>query len=273
MNNFDLNRIREQLASIRVVFHQSLESTNTTAVELSARESLPLLVLCDQQTAGRGQPGRTWISGEGSLTFSLAINVEADDKHDQQRRLLPLTAAVAVCETIERFCFDETAQVTPQIKWPNDVLIGGRKVCGILVEATSTVAVIGIGINLFNEPEQLQQNVEAVSAGADKRSGTFPAGVIWPQRNEESAIADNFLIHLVQRLVHWQDLGNQTGTNAVTDACRQRLWSRQTALTIQLPDGQTISGTEADIGQGGELTMLVKGKRRSFVSACLLPGP
>lgn len=103
------------------------------------------LVVADEQTAGRGRFGRRWFTApKASLAFSLILR----HLETSQPTLLSGLGALAVCEAIEHLYHLE-----PQIKWPNDVLLGGRKVCGILAEAHWQAdrllgAVLGIGINL-----------------------------------------------------------------------------------------------------------------------------
>jgi BirA family biotin operon repressor/biotin-[acetyl-CoA-carboxylase] ligase len=126
---------------------ESLASTNTAAAELAARaDSDGLAVIAKHQTAGRGQYGRTWQSRPGSsLLTSIVLNPP-----DDLRRPVILTAlaAVAVADAILAL-----ADVQARIKWPNDLLIGGKKVCGILIEQHRSTAILGIGLNLNQTAE------------------------------------------------------------------------------------------------------------------------
>jgi BirA family transcriptional regulator, biotin operon repressor / biotin---[acetyl-CoA-carboxylase] ligase len=102
------------------------------------------VVLAEEQTAGRGRQGRTWLAPRGTgLTLSVLFRF---DRADVGRvPLLPLLSAVAVCEACEA-----VAPVQCKIKWPNDVQVGGRKTAGILIESRhhDGWAVIGIGLNV-----------------------------------------------------------------------------------------------------------------------------
>lgn len=122
------------------------DSTNARLRTLAAR-AVPhgTVVTADEQTAGRGRQGRTWVSPPGSaLLCSVLIRRLTDSP------LLPLAVPVAVCEAIEA-----VAPVRCAVKWPNDVWIDGRKVCGVLIEARPGEgwAAAGIGVNL--DPEAL----------------------------------------------------------------------------------------------------------------------
>lgn len=126
----------------RVLVFDRLESTNTYAASL-ARDSANdgVVILANEQSAGRGQHGRTWTCppGAGILLSVLMFPPSA------LRRpvLLAAWAAVSVCETIRL-----TTGQQAKIKWPNDVLVRGRKVCGILIEQSrGTVAGVGLNVN------------------------------------------------------------------------------------------------------------------------------
>ena len=124
------------------VHHRATDSTNERAKQL-ALGGAPhgTLVTADEQSAGRGRQGRVWSAEPGHAVL-MSLIVRGLSKGDA---LLPLVAAVAVCEACEG-----TAAVTCRIKWPNDVWIDGRKVCGILVEGRPQEgwAVLGIGVNV-----------------------------------------------------------------------------------------------------------------------------
>ena len=130
------------------VHHRLTDSTNERAKELAtAGAPHGTLVTADEQSAGRGRQGRSWAAAPGSaLLMSLLLR--------DMSELLPLTAAVAVCEAAEG-----VAPVECRVKWPNDVWIDGRKVAGILVEGRPQEgwAVLGVGVNVGEQrfPEEL----------------------------------------------------------------------------------------------------------------------
>ena len=125
----------------RLLIRESAESTNDevrTLAQAGAAEGL--VVLAERQTAGRGRRGAAWFSPAGeSLAFSVLLRPE------EPKALWPrlaLAAGLAVAEAVE------ACGAHAGIKWPNDVWIGQRKVAGILVEAGSDFAVVGIGLNV-----------------------------------------------------------------------------------------------------------------------------
>lgn len=142
--------------------HRLLDSTNERAKEL-ARIGAPhgTVVTADEQTAGRGRQGRTWVAPPGAaLLMSLVVRGLDKDRHS----LLPLTAAVAVCEAAEA-----SADVTCAIKWPNDAWVNRRKLAGILIEARhhEGVAVIGVGLNVATRssdfPPELRESATSLA--------------------------------------------------------------------------------------------------------------
>ena len=146
------------------VHHRRTDSTNQRAKELAgAGAPHGTAVTADEQTAGRGRQGRTWVAPPGrALLLSVVVR-----GLDERQALLPLSAAVAVCEACERL-----APVACRIKWPNDVWIDRRKVAGILVEGQPSAgwAVVGVGLNAATRPEDLPEELRgrATSLGLDR---------------------------------------------------------------------------------------------------------
>jgi BirA family biotin operon repressor/biotin-[acetyl-CoA-carboxylase] ligase len=145
----------------QIEFHPELPSTNDRALELVAQGNVrtPLLVLTERQSAGRGRAGNRWWSDSGALTFSLVVQFPAANLPAQSCPQVSLAVGLAVCEVLERRL--PGAQLG--LKWPNDVYLDRRKVCGILVEVPPGKAetmVVGVGLNVNNSfasaPAQLQ---------------------------------------------------------------------------------------------------------------------
>lgn len=148
-NKLDLLAIRNATFISEVSFYDELESTNSTAIELSVSGCVtPHLIITNQQTGGRGRGQNQWWSSEGALTFTVLLELSLPEKTGIGP--FSLTAGLAICQGLERFA--PTADLA--IKWPNDVLMNQKKVCGILIEkpaAATTQLSIGIGINVNNE--------------------------------------------------------------------------------------------------------------------------
>lgn len=133
----------------RVLVFDQLESTNTTAAVLAGVEPDGTAVVADFQTTGRGQYGRTWQARPGS---SLLLSVLLRPPPELCRPvILTAFAAVAVGDAVYALTGTQA-----RVKWPNDLLIRGKKVCGILIE-NATAVVVGIGLNLSQTQEEFAQ--------------------------------------------------------------------------------------------------------------------
>lgn len=139
----------------RVQVFAQLDSTNTFVAQFANDANYHgLVILADQQSAGRGQHGRTWLTPPGRAVLMSILLFPPGDL--RRPALLTAWAAVSVCETIR-----QATGLQAKIKWPNDVLLRGRKVCGILIESKNQSAtlsppndlsvfavVVGIGLNV-----------------------------------------------------------------------------------------------------------------------------
>ena len=168
----DIERIISETFVARAEYHAVLGSTNDLARQYNAdgsetaRSRLPLLIIADRQTAGRGRGTNRWWTGEGSLAFSLLLPADMFTADHACPPLAGLAAAVAIVDTVEPLI--PSIPIIPKqnvsIHWPNDVYVGDRKLAGILVEVLSDRRhVIGIGLNTNNSmsaaPVELRQKV------------------------------------------------------------------------------------------------------------------
>jgi len=154
---FDLARLSASGLVAGIDFHESLGSTSDRALALAAEgaTALPLLVLAQQQTSGRGRGTNRWWTAEGALTFSLILAAPPDRLPTGRWPEVALVAGLAVCEALQL----TAPRAELRVKWPNDVLLGGRKVCGILSESVPgwrDRLVVGVGINVNNSPQKVQ---------------------------------------------------------------------------------------------------------------------
>ena len=131
----------------KVVLYKSTASTNDVAWEYAVNPANHgLCVLAEEQTKGRGRRGRKWLGGAGESILCSILLIETAIEAE----LLTLTAAVATAEAIRSFC-----GLNAGVKWPNDILVGGKKLAGILVEKRTVggrmCCIVGIGINCNQE--------------------------------------------------------------------------------------------------------------------------
>jgi BirA family biotin operon repressor/biotin-[acetyl-CoA-carboxylase] ligase len=163
-------RIYSRIIGNKILKHPVLESTNKSALTL-ARQSAEdgTVVRAEAQTKGRGQHGRRWHSPKGlGLYFSVLLRPPIIPEHVHR---ITIISAVAVAEAIVGY-----TGLPARIKWPNDICIDNRKVCGILTESESgryhiKHAVIGIGINVNHAPCDLPEEIAPNSTSLNIASG------------------------------------------------------------------------------------------------------
>lgn len=226
--------------------HETIDSTNAEALRLIARgESAPFLVLAEQQIAGRGRRGRQWVSPFAeNLYYSLVLRVEGGMR---QLEGLSLVVGLAVMRTLQVFGLDAAG-----LKWPNDVLVGERKIAGILLELVGDPAdvchvVLGIGINV-----NMQSNVRV-----DQQ---------WTSMKREvgGSIDRNRLVaQLNQQLQHELARHRRYGFAAFQEEWEQaNLWQGRTVSLIA--GSNRIDGVMLGVDGLGALRLEVEGVEKSF---------
>ena len=158
-----------------VEFHAEIGSTNDRALDLAVAEvsiDTPLLVWAQQQTAGRGRGANRWWAAEGALTFSLLLDTKSLELPQERWPQVSLTTGLAVCSALQELL--PSAEIG--LKWPNDVFLHGKKICGILVEIPprqSGKLVVGIGINVNNSlnaaPAELSATATALCDASHRK--------------------------------------------------------------------------------------------------------
>ena len=238
---FDLSNLLENTPLENIGFSTSLPSTNDRAIELAKAEPLvatPTLVLTEIQTQGRGQKSRDWQASSGSLTCSLIL--DGSQMPAQVSGGLPANIAVAVCEAIEF----TSGLSNVQIKWPNDIIIEGRKAGGILIESVikpgnvpRRYVVIGIGLNVNNPIKRNQVRPDAIMA---------PVSIM------ESSDKRVDLTELLMKLLNFV-FERLSDSSTTTDTYNLRSHVNGKQVTIQLPDSTLVTGTAKGITDCGEL--------------------
>jgi len=226
-----------------------LDSTNTTARELAkAGAAHGTAVIADAQRRGRGRLGRAWASPAGKNLY-LSVVLRSDLPLSRLAEI-SLLAGVATCETVREWCAAE-------IKWPNDILAGGRKVVGILAEMDGSdagaVVVLGIGVNLNAEladfPEELREK-----AGSLRLAG----GALV----DRAAFTGRLLNNLELRYEQWR----RGGFAPIAAAWRGLTALIGRRIRIQEP-GAIVEGTVIDIAEDGALRVRLAGGEEHRVVA------
>ncbi|MCX5716366.1 MAG: biotin--[acetyl-CoA-carboxylase] ligase [Candidatus Omnitrophica bacterium] len=142
------------------------DSTNTLAYNLAEKgEPQGSIVFAEEQTKGRGRFNRAWQSRAGGIYMSVILRPRIEPARTAR---ITLAASVAVAEAVI-----ETTRLAARIKWPNDILVNGKKVCGILTEMKAQqdetdFVVLGIGINVNNSPDSLPSTATSLRSEAGK---------------------------------------------------------------------------------------------------------
>lgn len=238
--------LREELGEAfgeRLRFYPELGSTNDEALRL-ARQGCPAgtVILAERQTAGRGRRGSDWFSGEGAgIAVSLIL------RPTMPRPLwsrLSLVAGLAVAKVLER------RHLIAEIKWPNDVLVTGKKVCGILVEAEGDAVVIGVGLNVgaMALPETLTASATSLSAVSG-----------------EDFSREDILAALIAEMVR---LSQRAGTEfgEMLALIRERCWLAGKTISYQV-GGKCHTGLCRGIDDGGELLVESGGVTQRLIAA------
>lgn len=166
----------------KIKIYKSLESTNKTAKEMAvAGAEHGTVIIADSQTKGRGRYSRSYFSPSGGLYMSIILRPEV--LHFENPTSVTAFAAVSVCEAIESI-----SKKSPKIKWVNDILIDGKKVCGILTEAVTDFEsgsldwiVLGIGINVYTKTDDFPHDLQSSA------TSIFPDEKMYGVRNKLSA--------------------------------------------------------------------------------------
>lgn len=237
---------------MRIIHLDTTGSTNADARALANDADFgPLWIIADEQTAGRGRRGRDWVSPKGNFYGSFLFPT---DLPPGQRSLYSFVMALGIIEALR--------DVQPgdyQLKWPNDVLLNGAKISGMLLETGQTHrqswVIAGIGINLVSSPDDTPYpatHMESLGQDAPK-----PYEII---------------NHLAERIDHWISIFDRSGFVPIREA-----WLNQSAnvlgpVTVRLP-GETYEGEAIDLNPDGALQVrLANGTIRQVHAGDVFPG-
>ena len=219
----DPDKIKANLKTKRIggkiLVYDSTSSTNDIAAEYARnKQNDGMVVFTEEQTAGRGRAGNKWLSGRAdSILCSIVLSTGGSQTDPVE--LLSLTFAVAVAEAI-----DTTGRSRAKIKWPNDIMLNGKKVAGILLESKSfatsksKIYVAGIGINCHQKKESFPDELQQIATSIDAESHSISDRVLLAKR-------------LLSSVDHWLEV-------AANDS--EKVIDRWRELSIQLSHRVTL---------------------------------
>ena len=232
-----------------VLRFEQLPSTNDFARDIAASGAEEgIAITAREQTAGRGRLGRAWSSppGEGLyLSLILRPRIKPGDS-----AIITLAAAVAVAETLSM-----DLELEVDIKWPNDVLASGRKLCGILVETAIEkeqllYAVMGIGLNVAQRefPNEIRDSATSILI----ESGRLLA-------------PNDLLAPLFSRLEHWYRVALSSPDEVIARWSKLSSYAHDCSVTIETPEG-LVDGLTRGLTDGGALIVETGGRRLEVIS-------
>jgi BirA family transcriptional regulator, biotin operon repressor / biotin---[acetyl-CoA-carboxylase] ligase len=220
--------------------HETVPSTNQVAFELATDGAAHgEVVIAEQQTQGRGRRGRTWVS-PAQKNLYLSIILRPEQLPPQRAPELTLVAAVALAETIRE------AGIDAEIKWPNDVHVGGRKLAGILTELSAEpervhFAILGIGVNLNATAEDFPPELrELATSLSEIRGERIPRAL--------------FAAALLSSLEKWLDLHAAEGFEPVRAAWKLMSSTLGQEILVKTEKSE-LRGTAVDVDASGALVV------------------
>lgn len=227
-----------------------VDSTNSVAEQLAAAGADAFtVVVAEVQTKGRGRLSRGWHSPPGTGLYFSVILRPVLAVADLPK--ITLAAAVAVCFVLEGLC-----DLNPTIKWPNDILLGGRKVCGILTESsltesvdeTSHQVIMGVGLNVANPGDGFPPALRTKATSIQSETGKVFL---------KDALLDAILNQL-ERLVGQLEKGR---FNSVFDEWRRRDGMRGRTLSWLTPEQEVVAGMGLGLDDNGTYHIRDRGGR------------
>lgn len=209
-------------------------STNAElAAWLRAGEDIPegFWLVADRQSAGKGRQGRAWFDGAGNFMGSTVVHLRPVDPPPSS---LALVAGLAVQAAVSRYI---PAETPPQLKWPNDVLVDGAKLSGVLLQAQGKSVVIGVGVNIKIAPRLLDRQTAALAQ--------------WGNAPERDVFAEVLAAEFAAALDAWR----HDGLAAIIARWNAAAHPLGTPLQVGEPGEEPLSGTFAGLAADGALQL------------------
>ena len=228
------------------------ESTNSEALKLAKSTDRPTFVIAKKQTNGRGRSDRSWSDPSGNFSGSILIKIDEDL---QNLALRSFVAALSVFDAIDQKIGKEHELL---IKWPNDLLLNGKKICGILLETrnfgTVSALVIGIGVNLLSSPN-LDKNQNIIIKPGSILAET---GVKLDPIDFSELIADQYVLREKQF--------RTMGFSKIRKIWMDRATKLGKRITARTPNFE-YHGIFDSVDEKGQLVMLNNGEKKKISAA------
>ena len=237
----------------RLRYFDSVESTNVIACEAGRAGDNHLVVWAREQTEGRGRRGRAWASPKGNLYCSILIRPDMSATAAMQAGFV---AAISLADTVASV-LPKSARV--EVKWPNDVLIEGKKTAGILLEAGHGAGdavdwlVVGTGVNIESHPEDTPWPATSLAVEGCK------------------SVSDEKLLEIYcLRFLAWYVTWKKLGFGPVRQAWLRRARGMNEDVTVRLPS-ETLEGTFEGMDEDGALILNQMGAKKRITAGDVFP--
>ena len=228
------------------------ESTNSEALKLAKFTDKPTLIVAKKQTNGRGRIDRSWSDPGGNFSGSILIKIDEDV---QNLALRSFVAALSVFDAVEKKIGKEHELL---IKWPNDLLLNGKKICGILLETrnfgTVSALVIGIGVNLLSSPN-LDKNQNIIIKPGSILGET---GIKLDPIDFSELIADQYALR--------ENQFRTMGFSKIRETWMDRATKLGKRITARTPNSE-YHGIFDSVDEKGQLILITNGEKKKIAAA------
>jgi BirA family transcriptional regulator, biotin operon repressor / biotin---[acetyl-CoA-carboxylase] ligase len=219
------------MTAFEVRHYDRLGSTSDEARRLAdAGAAHGTVIHADEQTAGRGRLSRRWFSPPGNLYLSIVLRLGLPPRRSVE---LGFLSALAVADAVDALL---PRHVRSTLKWPNDVLVSGGKIAGILVEHSGEATILGIGLNVLHAPSGLSYQVSTIVGCGGLATVDVTRG------------------KLLAALASWLDVWDQDGFPPIRTAWLARAHPPGSALSVRLAD-RFVTGRFAGLDADGALLL------------------
>ncbi|MDF3129622.1 biotin--[acetyl-CoA-carboxylase] ligase [Kiritimatiellaeota bacterium B1221] len=245
-DGLEAEMILPQLAGTRFTkgayqYREVVDSTNDEIRSLAeAHAAEGSLVVAEVQEKGRGRRGRSWLGRAGdSLQFSVLLRPPL---RPQDATLIPLLAATSVYRALKKCGVEDVG-----IKWPNDVLMGGRKLCGVLCEMSVDMegiqyAMLGMGLNVNTSADQFPEEIREIACSLASETGKT-----WRR--------SDLLVAILAELDAQLALAWAGDASAILDGWREGALTPGKRVRVQMPNDTVLSGVAEDVNAQGALLL------------------
>ena len=235
----------ENIGSWTIKYFEQTSSTNDEAKKLVSQIKQKCIVIASKQNSGRGRRGRIWISQEGNLFVSFAFEAKLSEIGK-----LVILSAVTVFNVIKKFALSQNVK----IKWPNDILVDGKKISGILFEkADGNFWIMGIGINVVSSPQNIDGKYETISL----------KGLGIDVNVQE--VFENLVLAFDEQMVVYQ----QFGFDKIKQMWVDNAFNLGNSVTIR-QEKEDKEGIFCGIGDNGELLLKINEETEKIIVGDLL---